>query len=466
MAAEAVQESQKRRIRDMKDSLSSHHTEMRAAVDESFAKINAATELYSKVDGSVLRSDEVTRLVLGYTKVGEQGADIVKAFAEEELGRLALLMESLGNGTADCPGENHEWLIDLTKCVKRTLYATSTSVDRDFWSSEPARRYLAAQETAIKSRRVEIRRVFLVDEESEVTGSLRQLCERHRKFGIDARIAVRALLEPTAQMNSLNDFIIFDGELSYETEPDIRVMPAKTTLKMTHEHVEERINRFNVLWEATEPDRAPEPSPNRTREGRSATRPDHANSPDRGGRSHGIGVDPGRTSPDRCPRPPSAHRTLSAVRAWFRLLLTPTDPFPPTPVGRLLIVSGTVLAPAGCVLPSRRPLPGLGLLSAPNRPVGSGLHQAGRTMTGVGACSCGGARKVASDFGIPSNRLDGLIRELRKACSNSVDISSGLPAVNPWPTPTPVPRTALVAAPGRQTPAECRGGREPRRGEA
>ena len=38
-------------------------------------------------------------------------------------------------------------------------------------------------------------------------------------------------------------------------------MPAKTTLKMTHEHVEERINRFNVLWEATEPDRAPEPTP-------------------------------------------------------------------------------------------------------------------------------------------------------------------------------------------------------------
>ncbi|MER6206653.1 MULTISPECIES: hypothetical protein [unclassified Streptomyces] len=269
---EAVQESQKRRIRDMKDSLSSHHTEMRAAVDESFAKINAATELYSKVDGSVLRSDEVTRLVLGYTKVGEQGADIVKAFAEEELGRLALLMESLGNGTADCPGENHEWLIDLTKCVKRTLYATSTSVDRDFWSSEPARRYLAAQETAIKSRRVEIRRVFLVDEESEVTSSLRQLCERHRKFGIDARIAVRALLEPTAQMNSLNDFIVFDGELSYETEPDIRVMPAKTTLKMTHEHVEERINRFTVLWEATEPDHAPEPTPEPD-EGRTVAHP-------------------------------------------------------------------------------------------------------------------------------------------------------------------------------------------------
>ncbi|MFI6464410.1 hypothetical protein [Streptomyces sp. NPDC050528] len=221
---EAVQESQNRRIR----------------------------ELYGKVDGAVPHSDEVTRLVLGHARVGEQGADIVRAFAEEELGRLALLMDHLGNDTADCAGENHEWLIDLTKCAQRTLYATSTSVDRDFWSSEPARRYLAAQEAAIKSRGVQIRRVFLVDEEADVTASLRQLCERQRQFGIDARIAVRALLEPAAQTASLNDFVVFDGELCYETEPDIRVMPAKTTLKMTREHVEERINRFNVLWESKE----------------------------------------------------------------------------------------------------------------------------------------------------------------------------------------------------------------------
>ena len=220
---EAVQEGQNRRIR----------------------------ELYGKVDGLVPRSDEVTRLGLGYARVGEQGADIVKAFAEEELGRLALLMDHLGNSTADCPGENHEWLIDLTKCARRTLYATSTSVDRDFWSSEPARRYLVAQEAAIKSRGVEIRRVFLVDEESDVTAGLYQLRELQRTLGIDARIAVRALLQPAARMASLNGFVVFDGELCYETEPDIRVMPAKTTLKMTREQVEERISRFNMLWEAT-----------------------------------------------------------------------------------------------------------------------------------------------------------------------------------------------------------------------
>ena len=249
---EAVEEYQERRLREMKDRLTAHHTEMREALDESFAKINDATELFSEVDRSVLRSDGVTRLARKYTQVGKHGSDVVKTFAQEEIGRLALLMESLSNGSAECPGENHEWLIDLTTCAKKTVYATSTDVDRDFWDSEPAKRYLAAQGEAIKKRGVKVRRLFLVDEEDDVTEALRTLCARQRTFGIDARIAVQSRLEPRLQVTTLNDFIIFDGELCYETEPDVRVVPAKTTLKMTPEHVRERVNRFNVLWDAME----------------------------------------------------------------------------------------------------------------------------------------------------------------------------------------------------------------------
>ncbi|WP_210589498.1 DUF6879 family protein [Streptomyces sp. GESEQ-35] len=244
---QAVEDSQRKHLDEMKSSLTAHHGEMSRAVDDSFSKINAATELFSRVDGSVLRSDEVTRLVRAYTEVGDQGSDIVKSFAEQELGDLAQLMEDLSNGISTCPGENNEWLVDLTMCVKKTLYATSTSVDRDFWSSEPAKRYLTEQEKA-KQRGVEIRRLFLVDEPDEVTDSLRQLCERHRTFGIDARIAIQSEVEPNAQ---LNDFIIFDGELCHETEPDVRGRPARTTLRMTRHHVEERVSHFNRLWDAS-----------------------------------------------------------------------------------------------------------------------------------------------------------------------------------------------------------------------
>lgn len=259
---ESIEENQKKRVRELRDRLTAHHMEMLKVVDESFAKINAATELFSQVDRSVLRSDGVTMLARKYTQVGEQGSEIVKTFAQEEIGRLALLMDSLSNGSADCPGENHEWLIDLTTCANRTVYATSTSVDRDFWFSEPANRYLKAQEEAIRQRGVEVRRLFLVSRPEERTTGLERLCDRHREFGIDARIAVRSELPPRAQVTPLNDFIIFDGELSYETEPDVEVVPARTTLKMTRAHVAERVSRFNLLWEATEPvDPDPQPEP-------------------------------------------------------------------------------------------------------------------------------------------------------------------------------------------------------------
>ncbi|MEU6256377.1 hypothetical protein [Streptomyces sp. NPDC047043] len=252
----AVEESQRRHMDDMKRSLTSHHGEVRTAVDQSFAKINEATKLFSKVDGSVLRSEEVIRLVEAYTRVGDEAPGIVKSFAEEELKRLAELMEDLISGRADSSFENHEWLIDLALCVKKTLYATSTTIDRDFWASDPAKRYLSAQEKAIKTRGVEVRRLFLVDEPEEVTEALEQLCVWQRRFGIDARIGVQSQLDPGG---TVMDFIIFDGELCYETWPDSHVRPDMTMLRMKHEHVEDRVNQFNELWAATEQENEPEP---------------------------------------------------------------------------------------------------------------------------------------------------------------------------------------------------------------
>ncbi|MFJ8631285.1 DUF6879 family protein [Streptomyces sp. NPDC093568] len=227
-------------------------------VDRRFNEILAATTLFSQVDGSVLRSDEVTRLVLGYTKVRERGGDIVQAFAEKELGRLAKTMEGLGSGSADCPGENNEWLIDITDCVKMTLDATSTSVDRAFWTSGSAERYLAAQEKAIKRRGVEIRRLFIVRDEDEVTPELRALCESQRRRGIEARIAVRSLMESNPRVD---DFIVFDGELCYETKPDQESNPDGTWLSAEPDHIEDRVTQFAKLWAESERQAGPEPQP-------------------------------------------------------------------------------------------------------------------------------------------------------------------------------------------------------------
>ena len=71
---------------------------------------------------------------------------------------------------------------------------------------------------------------------------------------------------------------------------------------------------------------------------------------------------------------PWTYGTLLAIRAFFHLPYLPTDPFPPAPDGWVLIAAGSVLAPAGCVLLRRRPLPALGLLLAGTYAVTLGLN--------------------------------------------------------------------------------------------
>ena len=54
--------------------------------------------------------------------------------------------------------------------------------------------------------------------------------------------------------------------------------------------------------------------------------------------------------------------TLFAIRGYFRLPFMPTFVVPPTPAEWVLVVAGSVLASAGCVVLRRRQLAGIGLL--------------------------------------------------------------------------------------------------------
>ncbi|MEV6026960.1 DUF6879 family protein [Streptomyces sp. NPDC052036] len=259
---ETMESGQRARIREMKDSLSEHHREVRGhlgdhrreltdLVDDRFARISEATELFSQVDRSVLRSDGVTKLARSATKAGLLNNELVKTFASEEIDRLAQLLENLSNNIADCLGENQDWLIDLTRCIKKSLDATSTSVDRDFWNSEPASRYLEAQSDAIL-RGVKIRRLFIVETEREIDDRLTELCESQRSLGIDARVVALSQLPHRVQLGTHSDFIIFDNELTYEIDQDTKRVNAKTTLNARAALVEHRMKRFNRLWEATQ----------------------------------------------------------------------------------------------------------------------------------------------------------------------------------------------------------------------
>ncbi|GAA4999170.1 DUF6879 family protein [Streptomyces siamensis] len=237
---------------DVVDRLTAHHGEMQTLVDQKFADISEATELFCELDRSVLRSDGVPRLARSATRVTSLGHGLVSDFAHEEIERLASMMENLTSLSTDCPGENHDWLMALTKCAKVTMDATSSFVERDYWNSEPALRYLQAQADAMQQRGMSIRRLFIVQRPEHVDNDLRRLCESQSDIGIETRVVTVSELPLRVRRGTTNDFVIFDDELCYEVEPDLLQMNAKTTLNAREDHVRQRIKRFAELWDVGE----------------------------------------------------------------------------------------------------------------------------------------------------------------------------------------------------------------------
>ncbi|MFJ6723670.1 DUF6879 family protein [Streptomyces sp. NPDC091281] len=230
-------------------------SELRDVVEKRFADIGEATKLFNEVEK--LRGDGVPRLAEHATKVVSTGPDILHEFAHEEINRLAAQMEDLTNLMAETPGENHDWLMTLTKCTRTSIDAISTTVvDEGFWSSEPASRYLTAQREAILERGVTVRRLFIVRAAQE-RSALAPICAEQRDIGIDVRVVALESLPAHLRRGRMIDFIVFDGALSYEIHADQLSVNSSTTVNARADEVQPVIRRFNQLWDA-----AAEISPN------------------------------------------------------------------------------------------------------------------------------------------------------------------------------------------------------------
>lgn len=239
-----------RRLTSVEESLATHNAEMKELVANGFARINEVTELFVMVDRSALPPERVTRLIRSATKVGSGAPVIMQAFARQEVDRLTSLMENLNQKLVDYEGEDHDWIVTLTGCASRTIDATSTAVDRDFWPSELGQRYLRAQRDAIEHHGVQIRRLFIVEKPEDNTLELGQLCDDQQSLGIEVRVLALSDLSPIARMDETNDFIVFDEALSYEIGSDLRGVNTKTLMDLRADRVAKRVQRFRTLWEA------------------------------------------------------------------------------------------------------------------------------------------------------------------------------------------------------------------------
>jgi hypothetical protein len=244
-----------------------HNRETRKMITDEFTKINAATELFGAVEASALKTDAVTQLVKNSTAVKRDIPPLIFDFAQAEISRLSRYLKVLADaGDVVYEGEDRDWLLGLTRVASTSVDATSLTtvdaggrgfVDGGLWNSDLGQRYLEAQREAIK-RGVSIRRLFIVDRpELKDDVDFVSLLRQHG----DIRVEVRTLMADdiaATQRSSLIDFIVIDGVLSYQATPASRVTnrppTIATTTLVTDEHrVQERVARYEDLWNSAQP---------------------------------------------------------------------------------------------------------------------------------------------------------------------------------------------------------------------
>jgi hypothetical protein len=229
-------------------SVSNRLKDLRDAVDKRFADVGEATRLFGEVER--LRGDGGPRLAAHATEIVSVGPDILHRFAHEEINRLAVHLEALTRLATECPGENHDWLLTLTGCARESIDALSTTLDEGFWDTEPAARCLAAEREAVTGRGISVRRLFVVRRRQELD-ALAPFCAEQRKSGIRVRTAVLEELGPFFRRGGwMTDFIVFDGELSYQVRPEQFGVTSATTIDARMDHVESLVRRFDLLWNA------------------------------------------------------------------------------------------------------------------------------------------------------------------------------------------------------------------------
>ena len=239
-----------------------HAATVQSVVDRRFAQVSEATGLFSRLEASRLREDEMIRLVRSASAIDPEDV-VLRRFADHEIRRLAQLFDGLQNGWAFYEGEDRDWLLGLTACAQKTIDATSmTSFDApkgyvdegQFWASDLGQRYLARQRRAITERGVKIRRLFLLDDTSaQDAEKVAELVKPHKAIGVETRLLRQSELDFLIQPD-LYDFILFDGRVSYELRaastlgPDARPLIASVTLVVDW-RVADRRQRFEQMWE-------------------------------------------------------------------------------------------------------------------------------------------------------------------------------------------------------------------------
>ncbi|MDC0766159.1 hypothetical protein [Streptomyces sp. HD] len=227
-----------------------HRRELTELVDQGFRQVGEVTDLFGRLEDSGMPSGEVKRLARSAAQVGSQGRGFLQEFARAEIERLASMMTALASAHGDWPGENSDLLIGLARCARKSIYATSSYVDLDFWETATAKYYLDVQREAIQRHGVQVRRLFIVKDPHELSASLDKLLEQQRGTGIEVGVVVLSELPSNIRVGETLDVVIFDEVLCFEITTDVQQLNPNARLDARQDKVARRKARFEHLWDA------------------------------------------------------------------------------------------------------------------------------------------------------------------------------------------------------------------------
>ena len=241
-------------------------TQIRADVDRRFAQLTNLPEAFGLQPLDRTRAAELIKVVQNAYAFEHRSSPLANAFVQAEAQRFNLLLHQLRAGEGTYDGEDRDWLLTLARTCARTLDATSlTTTDAGgrlhfsggFWESDLGQRYLELQAEAVR-RGVTVRRVFIL-EDAKVTEDLayQAMCERQRRFGFEIRYLVPDMVSVDLN-NKLDDFIVFDNEISYEVVASLAPGNARPVISSTHlvlnrALLAKRVRQFAEIWDAALP---------------------------------------------------------------------------------------------------------------------------------------------------------------------------------------------------------------------
>jgi hypothetical protein len=248
------------RLRAIEERQIDHEQNIHEVVQRAFTRITESSRLLGMLEESAARSDAVTQMVRHAILIKPGEPDLVYQFAQNEINRTSSFLKALAAGEATYEGEDRDWLIGLTDCTRSHIDATSfatvdaggDSFGNGFWQSPLGRRYLQAQNDA-RQRGARVRRIFIFDKPDMATDEgFGDICAMQQAAGIELKILDYHRINQSHM--DLRDFIIFDGEVSYETVASSsrfdHAVPAilNTKLVLDIGQLRKRAADFEYLW--------------------------------------------------------------------------------------------------------------------------------------------------------------------------------------------------------------------------